>query len=1202
MISPPPPDQNDSLNTAGLNRDGRPVGLPATESTFGMPTSGEQFTAPNPEPFVPVSPARPAKQRRSLRSRWGAAQVIALTVLVLGIVVSLGFPLAARASVDSLYLNGQDPNATGESPDVYALAPAGSGTDYDVDTFPIFDHDSPSATKFPFELSKEEGVTIEQWRSYFEAVSEPLGVDGLADTIIGWYQHLAPPEKFSSGSYEDFDLRAYEGEGFRGFRDDEVDSQIASIWPHMDQLTKKEQKNLNNLAAGLFLQSVGSPPLGEPGSNIIAGNPNSYLVSAAYSLWTQLLDTSVSCEASSNLFALTKIAASDWATQNEQWEQEKESFRERVAASCADTRSIDYFEATVNYKIMVSKEPDNLVAPWEEFVDRHPDSATGYAALAWAQITQAYLFSFGFNKTRLYEQALSNANKARSLASIPEAGLTATRALILLQQEEAAKDAAAQISHEIKPESPLWGSLAGVHAALGDYDQAASIIAQPHESSQRLAVTIPEQSYKDFKGYAYFGIPYTANAMAQILQRPRSGDVGAGGMGGGTVSFNSLFPDDTDYIASRVITEDFALGKASKLKIQILQGDNTDVPHTDDEGFNAVALLKEYGQFERARALVKQELNDLNARGSDDYDTYTRLLDDTADLAYLQGDFATSASALEELVDVYDRVSGMVFDGRIKVCLSQARFGIALDAAGSAREALKVLDSALERCNDPEASSHLSPSHKVEIPALIWQRKGEIYLDLEDLNQAASSFTEVLSAIDAHLLDLNSFNGRLSAELSALRAAASNNLAAIMLKQGTDPAQALVYAQAAHEADPTSPVYQENYAWALQENGKTEEALPEYEEVTKKDATTFAALNNTALLRYENGEKDEALTLLRQAVTANHDYALGWANLSVMLAEREGFKAALQSQGAWAKAVSLDPSLRGTTEGLRPDREVYDTGLDVSKAVPTTWAFAAHSKPRSPAPGIAAMILSVLTGLGVALRNSRLAPWIASFLVGNRVSTWLRQRMTSRSSAGWHVLFSPVFAVAVTSLLVVHFSWGGGPANFTILFLAIGLVAFLAFVPVLARQLVSPGRGLRTAVTAPESFVVAPTTPPAATTVVRGRHFTWWPFTLVAAILAPTGMVMTPLPMLNDPEGRHPRLRTIGFVAVYAVAVVLVVCAVLTNVPVARTLSVAALLMISSMLLTIKPIDGAFLTPKALCIVLSVIDFVVGLGVVLNYL
>ncbi len=1190
--------------------------------------------------------------------------MIALTVLVLGIVVSLGFPLAARASVDSLYLNGQDPNATGESPDVYALAPAGSGTDYDVDTFPIFDHDSPSATKFPFELSKEKGVTIEQWRSYFEAVSEPLGVDGLADTIIGWYQHLAPPEKFLSGSYKNFDLRAHEGEGFRGFRDDEVDSQIASIWPHMDQLTKKEQKNLNNLAAGLFLQSVGSPPLAEPGSSFIMGNPNSYLVSAAYSLWTQLLDTSVSCEASSNLFALTKIAASDWATQNEQWEQEKESFRERVAASCADTRSIDYFEATVNYKIMVARKSDNLVAPWEEFVDRHPDSATGYAALAWAQITQAYLFSFGFNKTRLYEQALSNANKARSLASIPEAGLTATRALILLQQEEAAKDAAAQISHEIKPDSPLWGSLAGVHAALGDYDQAASIIAQPHESSQRLAVTIPEQSYEDFKGYAYFGIPYTANAMAQILQPPRSGDVGVGGMGGGTVSFNSLFPDDTDYIASRVITEDFALGKASKLKIQILQGDNTDVPHTDDEGSNAVALLKEYGQFERARALVKQELNDLKARGSDDYDTYIRLLDDTADLAYLQGDFATSASALEELVDFYDRVSGMVFPGgRIKVCLSQARFGIALDAAGSAREALKVLDSALERCNDPEASSHLSPSHKVEIPALIWQRKGEIYLDLEDLNQAASSFTEVLSAIDAHLLDLNSFNGRLSVELSALRAAASNNLAAIMLKQGTDPAQALVYAQAAHEADPTSPVYQENYAWALQENGKTEEALPEYEEVTKKDATTFAALNNTALLRYENGEKDEALTLLRQAVTANHDYALGWANLSVMLAEREGFKAALQSQGAWAKAVSLDPSLRGTTEGLRPDREVYDTGLDVSKAVPTTWAFAAHSKPRSPAPGIAAMILSVLTGLGVALRNSRLAPWIASFLVGNRVSTWLRQRMTSRSSAGWHVLFAPVFAVAVTSLLVVHFSWGGGPANFTILFLAIGLVAFLAFVPVLARQLVSPGRGLRTAVTAPESFVVAPTTamqqtatmpvptampipaptpmtatapsvptatapsvptpttpsvptpttppiptpttpttPPAATTVVRGRHFTWWPFTLVAAILAPTGMVMTPLPMLNDPEGRHPRLRTIGFVAVYAVAVVLVVCAVLTNVPVARTLSVAALLMISSMLLTIKPIDGAFLTPKALCIVLAVIDFVVGLGVVLNYL
>ncbi|MCI7457303.1 tetratricopeptide repeat protein [Actinomyces urogenitalis] len=1140
-----------------------------------------------------------------------------LSVLVIGLAVTVGFPLAARASVHSLYLNDvsvsspDDDSTDGTTEDTssaYTLAPAGEDQGYDVDSFPIFDRESPTATAFPTDLPK--AASIDQWRSYFEAISEPLGISDLPDTIIGWYEHLAPDEDSTDVSASP---NVFEGDDFRGFHDDEVDGQITATWPNIADLSDEEQDNLNNLAAGLLLQSAY-----DSGKY----NPDSYLVSAAYTLWQQLLDTSVACQASSNLYAVAKIAGAELRTENEQWEQESAALRERVSASCEDTRNIDYFDATGSYKSMLqTMSPANdLVAPWQEFVDQHPDSATGYASLAQAQLSQAR-FSFGFAKTSLYEQALSNANKARSMASIPEAAMTATRALILLEQEQPAQDALAQVSQEITPESGLQVSLAEAFTSVGDIEQAQAILNQAPAPSVPLAVTFTD-SVDDTNDFDLLGIPQTTQGMKQILLRPHAVFAGAGGFGGGAVGFNSLFPT---YSVS-AFTERFDLG--APLKLRMLQGDiDSSLAQWDPSTYHAATptyvsnLLRKYGHADQAHAWVEQQLSSGSSSGS-----RSDLLNEKAELAYLEGDYATSISALQEILSTYepDEMFGAV--NLDTGCVYQAKLTAAIAASGDSDEAIRAADSALTLCDDPRRT--LNPL----VSALTRQQMGDVYLDLEDLEQAAVSYREGLALLDSFeaslptilddqprglaLLDSMTQDTLFLAQAPALRASLSNNLAVIMLKQGTDPAQALTLAQTAHDADPASSIYQETYAWALQENGQTEEALPEYEDVTQKDATTFGALNNTALLKYTNGDKDEALKLLRQAVTANPDYALGWSNLSILLAERGGIMSTLQSQGAWAQAVSRDPSLRGATEELRPDREVYDTGLDVSKAVPTDWTFASHSQPRSPAPGIAAMILSVLTGLGIALRNSQFAPWIASFLVNNRVSTWLRQHLGGRGTGVRTVLSSPVFAVAATSILVVRFSWGGGPTNVMILALALVLVAFLALTPLLARQMAEPGRRLAaepaqetpsTADMATPDQSDAPEKPsrvPSGTLTApaAGRHFTWWPFMLVAAVLSPTGMVMTPVPLLNDPEDRHRRLRTVGFLTVYVVAVIMIIVAAATNVPLARTLAVAALLMISSLLLTIKPIDGAFLTPKKLCLILAVVDFLAGLGVALNYL
>ena len=103
-----------------------------------------------------------------------------------------------------------------------------------------------------------------------------------------------------------------------------------------------------------------------------------------------------------------------------------------------------------------------------------------------------------------------------------------------------------------------------------------------------------------------------------------------------------------------------------------------------------------------------------------------------------------------------------------------------------------------------------------------------------------------------------------------------------------------------------------------------------------------------------------AVTALRQAVGADPSYALGWFNLGV-LEERRGPLHLPASQGAFAKAFALDPTLKDRRHDLTIDASVYRTALDLSKPLPPQWSLAETQKavPVATAGLLAALLLAV---------------------------------------------------------------------------------------------------------------------------------------------------------------------------------------------------------------------------------------------------
>ncbi|MDO5721091.1 MAG: tetratricopeptide repeat protein [Actinomycetaceae bacterium] len=404
--------------------------------------------------------------------------------------------------------------------------------------------------------------------------------------------------------------------------------------------------------------------------------------------------------------------------------------------------------------------------------------------------------------------------------------------------------------------------------------------------------------------------------------------------------------------------------------------------------------------------------------------------------------------------------------------------------------------------------------------------------------------------------------------LTPAEAANANNLALVAIKDPNRVEEAVENATKALNSDPTNPVFLYIYAWVLTQASEDnyDTALTAYEKAIEADPSNFDSWNNAAVLTAKAGDTAKSIHLLRNAVGVKPEYALGWSNLSTLLSQEPGLWNSLRAQGAWAKAISLDPNLRGASPELAFDDKVYGEVIDLAMPVGLDWQIAKQVRLVQSQAAWGTMITSVIAFVLVGVRS-----WLSGKsmerVLGSPVLARLSNffstgtiRMTSKSKSTT-VRRLPVYlaaswiAVLISSLLLARYSGGGGPSDRTTLVLMFLMMALVVTVPVWAR-LYLLGRD------------------------VTYRYATWWPLVAIGVVSSLAGSLMVPEPTLRNDDARAQQRRKVGLFTLVGITVIALVMSVLTNVPLVRGVAMAGTVTLATLLIPIKPLDGGYFKPS----------------------
>jgi tetratricopeptide (TPR) repeat protein len=417
----------------------------------------------------------------------------------------------------------------------------------------------------------------------------------------------------------------------------------------------------------------------------------------------------------------------------------------------------------------------------------------------------------------------------------------------------------------------------------------------------------------------------------------------------------------------------------------------------------------------------------------------------------------------------------------------------------------------------------------------------------------------------------------------------AQQVASIAALQLGDPDGAVAHAQAAVDIDPYNPLYLETLAEAQRalsgapataepsgsaeppttsEAGSRDDLIAAYQTGLDADPTLFSTWNNMGVLLAQDGRTDEARDAFRQAVTVLPDYALGWFNLGALETSQPGLTSFTVAQGSLGKAIRLDHTLANHDPVLTFDDEVYASGLDVSKPIPADWHLnqTVRTRPTLITAGLVAMI---------ALRGGRAlgADWLAGRWTEGALRTWRTQ------STRWRRFFTARPPAIITTLVTLAaLLWLAGPSGpaetITIGLTAAALLAAHALAPRLLQST------------------------PAAT------HASFLPASLVTVLLAPFGLGFAPpAPLTTTEPGPALAARRAGVTVLGAAALLYCGVAWATGVPVARAGATAGLLILSSALVPISPLDGAHLglkkwTDWAITLALAAFTVLFALGII----
>ena len=366
---------------------------------------------------------------------------------------------------------------------------------------------------------------------------------------------------------------------------------------------------------------------------------------------------------------------------------------------------------------------------------------------------------------------------------------------------------------------------------------------------------------------------------------------------------------------------------------------------------------------------------------------------------------------------------------------------------------------------------------------------------------------------------------------------------------------ALDWAKKAVEGDPMSPLYNEAVADAERQQSGTfspEDVANAYKLALRFNDSLFSSWNNLGVLQYESSDANSAIESLKQAVKQKPDYAIGWFNLGVVASEQPGLNNFMLAQGAFGKASQIDSSYKDADRETTFDDEVYQSGLDVSKAIPDDWKLGRTVKTGVDmfTIGLALLVVvRVLISLGQDWISGKVTDKAIPFLekTGARVSG-------GRPNPVARVLLSPWLTTVVTLVALMWMS--GANAGLEWWMTLLGCVLLLA-IPVVVTSWVGAG-------------------------AKPDRHQSFWPASVVTVALAPFGLGFAPpAPIVVDDENLARRKERWSMLLLGLFTVAVCVAGAVTGVPATRLLSAAALVVIGSALTAIPPLDGAKLDPPA---------------------
>lgn len=605
---------------------------------------------------------------------------------------------------------------------------------------------------------------------------------------------------------------------------------------------------------------------------------------------------------------------------------------------------------------------------FERLVADHPDSPTGYLGLA--EIASAVAGSGDkwvtrpFSARVAWKEALEHLSTARLYTSDKAVLVLQARALCMTGRcEEAANllDQAGEI-----PSDGAWPDIvAGIYYGAGRTEDILALERAPMTSAARQFV--PKILHHFFWGSTIWGL--------------HSKEVGYINCGGATAS---------------------NLGFLSNSQIQLLKSDSLEsfqswvvaIGRTDDEiiagcasgggklaepCIDSIVRLRNSGHTDRAERIARAWVELSDGVRSDSFLAYDHLglvllsaekYDDAA---------AAFALALDRKQQPNLNPSGYLNNHedidtpRERILLREA---YALNKAARPDEAEMILDEI--RDTTSEGDSQYSRQ-------VYWHNLYYTQLQLSDLFIQQERYEEALDALNSAnaALDLRLWNTTHNGE----EGVAANNTALVAIQVG-DYGLALEKASAAVRADPASPVYLQTLADAKRhhaaQSGDTvtgnscglDDAIAVYEAALAADESSSVGWNNLGVVQAECGYRAAAAESFRNAVRASPDYAQAWFNYGSFLLVDGDWSEFLIAEGALGVAGGLDPSLRDLAPTLEADDYIYDSGLDLSQALPDEWKLGQHER-RSAAPLTVLLLVVLLMRIVQAFITDRVSSEVA---------------------------------------------------------------------------------------------------------------------------------------------------------------------------------------------------------------------------------